>query len=88
MGDFMLMLLVGFLGATLGAASIGAVTFMLFKRSIITPLPVYEAPKKKRHFIVPGEGGVYTLHEKRKCRVNDDETAWKTEQDSNLPRGN
>lgn len=87
MSDFLLMLLIGFVGAWFGAAATGVAVWLLFKRNIVTPLPVYDEPLKKKHIIVPGEGGVYTLHEKRKCRVNDDQKAWREEQDDKLPRG-
>ncbi len=79
--DLVLIGLVAFSATLTGGAAMLAMGFWVVRKKIVNPVPVYEKPLKKKHFIVPGEGGVFTLHEKRRCKSRSEADEWKREQD-------
>jgi hypothetical protein len=74
--------LVALFASLVGAGSTAAVLWYALRKKLVEPVPIFEKPAKTTNFIIPGQGGIMTLHSKRKCRVNDDMTEWRREQDA------
>jgi hypothetical protein len=74
-----LAIVVGLFAALVTAVGLSLVVWVVFKRRLVEPKIVFEEPPKKKTFLVPGDG-IYTVHEKKKCKVIDEERLWLDEQ--------